>query len=608
MKKLISCLLSLCMLLSLIGACMIGTSAAEATDFDLWDGTTTDTSWFAADKDYFELDTAAKLAGLAYLANEYQGADHKDPGAFVGKTFVITKNIDLGGHQWTPIGISNNYAFAGMLEGKLGGLDGAAVTIANMKIGTEEAPHTTKNVGLVGSQGAGGIKNIYLTGAYINTSADTAGSFVGYSRPQKTGSPCEYSNLRSDATIITAGAKWCGGIVAYSNIAGNLFKNCVYTGNITANNSSLVMIGGMTGNANTSTDFENCYVGGTITANCKQVGGFVGLVTANTIVNFKNCHYDGIVSSTTTQVGSFIGRANTGDKATTTVNFTECFNSGISKSSYTPASAAMSWIGLGGGYSSTDLPNNFEANFINCYALADIPLMARVDFSAEKVNTNYKVTAGTTTIEQQADSFEMLSSLRPTVLRIDDINGSHASGAMSGLDFSILGWVTRDGTYPTLAVAETVADKTYATADMSWFNPFSTSFEIRTENELQGLAKILKVYDFVEHTITVNDAVKGSIDKYFSGTFADMLKGQPETTVPETTEAPEVTDAPEQTTEEVVTTEAPEITDAPAPEVTEAPEQTTPEEPKKSGCSSSIAAGCIVIVAILGTAIVFKKN
>ena len=307
MKKFFSYLLAICMILSLMCTMMIGTSAAE--EFDKWDGTTTDTAWFSADKDYFELDTAAKLAGLAYLVNEYQGDDHKDPGAFLGKTFVITKNIDLGGHQWTPIGISNNYAFAGMLEGKLGGIDGEAVTIANMKIGTEEAPHETKNIGLVGSQGAGGIKNIYLTGAYINTIADTAGSFVGYSRPQKTGSACEYSNLRSDATIITGGAKWCGGIVAYSNIAGNLFKDCVYTGNITTKNSSLTMVGGITGNTNTSTDLVNCYVSGDIIADCKQVGGIIGTVTAKTTINLTNCQFDGTVLASATQAGAFIGIA-----------------------------------------------------------------------------------------------------------------------------------------------------------------------------------------------------------------------------------------------------------------------------------------------------------
>ncbi len=603
MKKFISYLLSICMLLSIMSAAALSTPAADA-EFDKWDGTTTDTAWFNADQDYFELDTAAKLAGLAYLVNDYQGEDHKDPGAFFGKTFVITKNIDLDGHQWTPIGISNNYAFAGMLVGRLNGIDGEAVTIANMKIGTEDAPHTTKNIGLVGSQGAGGIKNIYLTGAYINTSADTAGSFVGYSRPQKAGTPCEYSNLRSDATIITSGAKWCGGIVAYTNIAGNIFKDCVYTGNITTNNSSLVMVGGITGNANTSTSFENCYVGGEINANCKQVGGFVGLVTAKTTVTFKNCHYDGTLSATATQAGAFVGRANTGDTSVTVLSFTECFNSGISKSSYSPSSAAISWIGLGGGYSSTDLPNNFEASFIDCYSLSDISLIARVDYTTDKVNTMYKVTAGTEIIEKQVDSFDMLASLRPNVVKFEDVNGSLGALAMSGLDFSILGWTTREGMYPTLTIAEKVADTKYANADMSWFNPTLTSFEITTENQLIGLAKIAKVYDFAEHTVTVNDAIKGSIDNWFSGSFADMLKGiAEETTLPETTEASVTTEAPV-TTESPSTTEDSEITTA--PEVITAPE-TTPE-PEKSGCASSVAIGGIAIVAILGTAIVFKKK
>ena len=52
------------------------------------------------------------------------------------------------------------------------------------------------------------------------------------------------------------------------------------------------------------------------------------------------------------------------------------------------------------------------------------------------------------------------------------------------------------------------------------------------------------------------------------------------------------------------TTAAPVVTEA--PNVTEAPETT--KAPEKSGCGSSAAFGGLVIVAILGTAIVFKKK
>ena len=69
---------------------------------------------------------------------------------------------------------------------------------------------------------------------------------------------------------------------------------------------------------------------------------------------------------------------------------------------------------------------------------------------------------------------------------------------------------------------------------------------------------------------------------------------------PETTEAPE-TEAPET---EAPATEAPETE---APTATEAPEVTEAPAVEKSGCSAMIS-GAAVIVALLGTAIVFKKK
>ena len=75
---------------------------------------------------------------------------------------------------------------------------------------------------------------------------------------------------------------------------------------------------------------------------------------------------------------------------------------------------------------------------------------------------------------------------------------------------------------------------------------------------------------------------------------------EPETTVPETTEAPVVTDE---------ATEAPVVTDEPtdAPEATDAPEQTTAPVVEEKGCGGMIA-GAVAIIALLGTAIVFKKK
>ena len=73
------------------------------------------------------------------------------------------------------------------------------------------------------------------------------------------------------------------------------------------------------------------------------------------------------------------------------------------------------------------------------------------------------------------------------------------------------------------------------------------------------------------------------------------------TTEEVTTEAPEVTDE--------VTTEAPVVTDEPtdAPEATDAPEQTTAPSREEKGCGGMIA-GAVAVIALLGTAIVFKKK
>ncbi len=82
---------------------------------------------------------------------------------------------------------------------------------------------------------------------------------------------------------------------------------------------------------------------------------------------------------------------------------------------------------------------------------------------------------------------------------------------------------------------------------------------------------------------------------------------------PEKTEAPETTKAPEtEAPETEPETEAPqtEVTETPAteaPNVTDEPTSIPPAEPAKTGCGGMIS-GAIVIVALLGTAVVFKKK
>ncbi len=110
-----------------------------------------------------------------------------------------------------------------------------------------------------------------------------------------------------------------------------------------------------------------------------------------------------------------------------------------------------------------------------------------------------------------------------------------------------------------------------------------------------------KTTKYLPDTLHPNAAGYDIITPYIIAELEAGLTAPP--VVPETTTAPE-TEAPVETTEAPadVETEAPEVTEAPAtePEVTEILVE-------KKGCGSMIA-GAVAVVALLGTAIVFKKK
>ena len=67
---------------------LLGISLYAAAE--TWDGKTTDITWYDANKNEFEISTAAQLAGLAQLAN-----DEEDPQYFADKTIKLMADIKL---------------------------------------------------------------------------------------------------------------------------------------------------------------------------------------------------------------------------------------------------------------------------------------------------------------------------------------------------------------------------------------------------------------------------------------------------------------------------------------------------------------------------------
>ena len=119
----------------------------------------------------------------------------------------------------------------------------------------------------------------------------------------------------------------------------------------------------------------------------------------------------------------------------------------------------------------------------------------------------------------------------------------------------------------------------------------------RAEDKLGGM------YDLVTEKFFTNAYNQGT---EFAPSYADFRYPgyvAPETTQPVTTEAPETTKKPV-LTKKPVTTSAPTATQEPA--ATQAP--ATEKAAEKSGCGSVASVGIAVIVSVLGTAVLRKKD
>lgn len=547
----------------------------EADDnFSIWDGST-DTDWESVpnEENAYYITSAAELAGLASVVNSNDTQNSKNlpqptgytsgnVSSYYGYTFYITIDIDISANEWTPIGKSNNIGFGGTLVGMKDYKEGASVIIKGMSINA-----TFGNVGLVGSMGYGGIKNITLEKASVTSDSNTVGSFVGYERY----GVCVYENLKSDAVITSSGEKLVGGIVAYSNVEGTVFRNCTFTGSITTNNAYAKQIGGITGYAkNTSFEFctvtgsitvngtdsnyiggilgqpddtvtftsctvigditskskyskgvklggivgavpgngvtlEKCYVSSTITSNCKHTGGMIGCVEANRTVTFTDCQFDGIVNGGATQIGAFIGRYDT-DANGKAITFTRCLNTGISQNTYASVDSvatSVSWVGLAA--------NKVEGNkgnltFTDCASLSDTPILGRTDAGPVVYTVNINGEEQTIT----ATAADSLSHLRVDLITWE--NGKAIVPAAISGDT----WTAREGMYPVLTDAADVALTTYGMADLSWFDGAPAIIAVNTYGQLLGLARIYKLFDLSSVPVK---AVPQELREYVSELF-----------------------------------------------------------------------------------------
>ena len=245
------------------------------------------------------IDSGELLAALVQSVN--------DGNAYEGYTIKLTKNLDLNGIEWTPIGTKGT---SNVFKGTF---DGNGRTIKNLKISSGDCVAffgavenaTVKNLtveGNVNGKNAAGIVARVVGGATIENcvnratinASDKAAGIVMYA--QGSSSSNQYGPLSSDCVIkncknygaVNANKIAAGGIYGWSGDESGKLKitDCENNGVVTATNTA--QAGGIAGNCRVIT-VENCANNGTVTS-AANAGGIVGKndTKASTITSCKN--------------------------------------------------------------------------------------------------------------------------------------------------------------------------------------------------------------------------------------------------------------------------------------------------------------------------------
>lgn len=478
MKKLFAILLAMLLVVASVPMVSAADAATVTIPTTTWedDGNYDDT-WFAghdADTTY-EIDTAAKLAGLLKLSRS---------NSFKGKTIYITADIDLAGHKWTSIG-SVNLAFEGLVEGKKGGVEGAAVTISNMI--------STKNdrAGFVSRHANGGVKNLTFDNAYVEGAGYT-GVVSGDVRLASKETYVAENITIQNSTVKSPGGNCVGVMFGCANLWGlNLtWSNLTVKDSYVEGNSEA---GAVIGRATwgtialeacavvdctvkalngcaaailawtdmTGVTINNCYVSGSIIADSLENGiatGFLSYTQNPIAATISNCQNDAIIVTASGKASAFFGGANPANE-NSTLSISNCISLGITKG-----------------------VNGFE------WIIAD--------------SKNVKVTA------------ENCYSIMPSQLTSTVTTQTMTPGAtLTGLDYTTV-WKARADKFPVLAIAENYSADTYATADLSWFTPDVTDakYTLTTEAQVVGLGLLSHVCSPMDYDIVTAEAVREKLN------------------------------------------------------------------------------------------------
>ncbi len=216
----------------------------------------------------YQISSGAELAWFANKVNE------KRDGRF---NAVLTKDIDLGDEEWTPIGRKSGsiYPFTGIF-------DGNGKTIKGLKVAGD---NKTPGQGLFGFVDGATVKNLTVKGeveskfSSTTDSSASTGGIIGYLSSNGT----DFSVENCISYVNVKGQSQVGGIVGRlpgHRVSGKISR-CVNYGTVSGVNS----VGGILGRMEGSAKVTDCYNRGDITASGWKVGGIVGYLEKGSAEN-----------------------------------------------------------------------------------------------------------------------------------------------------------------------------------------------------------------------------------------------------------------------------------------------------------------------------------
>ncbi len=258
----------------------------------VWNGTMTKEP--ALVNEVYQISNGYELAWFRDRVNE-----STDAGKSSKLNAVLTADIDLGGHDWTPISrfgtTSNTYGYIGTFDGAGHRVDGLHIDgdgKGNALFGYVYTHGTVKGVTVAGSvsgsQYAAGVVALLAGGRVENCVNEAA---VG-------GNPCRMS----------------GGVVGYMtnyDHKTSAVVDCINRGAVTGGGT----LGGVVGSASNGTEVSRCRNEGAVSGS-DMVGGIVGSAS----LNVQGCSNHGSVTGTASKVGGIAGH--------TSAALSECYNTG----------------------------------------------------------------------------------------------------------------------------------------------------------------------------------------------------------------------------------------------------------------------------------------